>query len=81
MKSSLPVVVADLPDLKYLVSENRVGVTFKAGESKDLTRVLEKIISGKLRSSNYRTNIRIIAHKFTLKVISDRILSLVKASI
>jgi glycosyltransferase involved in cell wall biosynthesis len=43
MKCRLPVVVADLPDLKYLVEHYRIGLVFKAGDILELIKLLRRL--------------------------------------
>lgn len=81
MKSSLPVVAADLSDLKYLVDKYKVGLSFRRGDAEDLAKVLNKIITKKTDYLEYKKKIKEIAHKFDLEAISDIIMASVKKHI
>lgn len=81
VKLSLPVIAADLSDLKYLVKEYKVGYLFKNGDSTDLTNVLKKALRSKKDYANFQTNTKKVAKIFDLNESSDRLINLIKQSL
>lgn len=81
MKLSLPVIAADLPDLKYLVKKYKVGYLFKSGSIRDLTSVLRKVLTEKENHSDFRVNTIEAAKIFDLSKSSDKLISLIKRSL
>lgn len=80
MKLSLPVIVSSLPDLKYLVKKYNVGMTFKTGSVNSLASVL-KLTSKNENYREYEKNTKKAAEIFDLKIISDKLLRLIKKNL
>lgn len=81
IKMSLPVIVSDLPDLKYLVKKYKIGYTFKTNDAQDLTKVLIQALTDKKKYASFKANTTNAAEIFDLNKSSDKLLTLVKQNI
>lgn len=81
MKISLPVIVSDLPDLKYLVHKYKVGKIFKQESISGLAKILREILQGKISSKNFTANTAVAAEIFDLKKSSAKLLELIRKNI
>ena len=81
IKTSLPVIVSDLPDLKYLVKKYKIGYIFKSGNVQDLARVLRKALTDKGKYTSFKANTKNAAKIFDLNKSSDKLISLIKQNI
>ena len=81
VKTSLPVIVSDLPDLKYLVKKYNIGYLFKSGDSSDLAKVLKKAFTSKKDHSNFRTNLKEAAKIFDIDKSADILIDLINRNL
>ena len=56
MTAGLPMAVSDFPEMKKIVEENNVGVTFNPEDPKDIARIVGKILFDESRYKQMREN-------------------------
>lgn len=80
MKMGLPVIVSDLPDLKYLVDKYKVGVHFKTGSISELASIISAISSRKRGSykkyMNFKKNTKTVARFFSIEKSAETFLGI-----
>lgn len=78
MKFSIPVIVSDLPDLKYLVKKYRVGYIFKREDSDSLAAIFKEITTKNKHFKVFKKNTKKAAAFFDLEKTSDKLQDLIR---
>jgi len=66
MKAGTPIIAAGLPDLKYLVEKYKVGLNFKPGDKRVLSKILSNLPT-KIQRNKMAVNTSQAAENFKLK--------------
>lgn len=78
MKSNIPVIAADLLDLKYLVSKYKIGYTFKAGDMFSLVSIISSLDKKSKDWRIFQKNTGRVAELFSVKNSAERLVRILK---
>lgn len=77
MKAKVPVIVAALPDLKYLIEKYKVGLYFRPGDIEGLSRVFANLPSQRYKDIMVRNTSK-VAQMFKLETSALKFLSIIQ---
>ncbi|MBI4058817.1 glycosyltransferase [Candidatus Microgenomates bacterium] len=67
MKNGTPLIVASLPDLKYLVQKYHIGLNFKSESVEQLAQILATLPSKKSQRVSFTRNTKKVAELFSIE--------------
>lgn len=78
MKCGTPIIVSNLPDLKYLVNKYKVGISFRKNDIVNLSSIIMKLPKYDSKRIIFSKNTKIAAKDFSVGKSANKIISYIK---
>ena len=77
MMAGLPIACSDFPEMRRIVKENKVGVTFNPDDPQDIARAIEEIFEDPEKYREMRENsLKAVMEKFNWEIEEHKLLNL-----